>query len=317
MMLSSTIKDARAWTAANIDDPATWYFNLPDVCRAAINDLYRDENGRVFLPSATRAACAKSLAPVKDALENGRGFAIIESLPFDAREVTAHYWIVGLALGSPFAQNVEGTMLYDVRDTGQDLTKGARFSVTNYESSFHTDNSFGDDILDYVGLMCLQVAKSGGRSQIVSGYAAHNVLAHEHPNELATLQAPFHVDRRGGVRPGEAPTVQFPVLSNQDGLIVRYLRYWIEAGHEKIGQPLTLAQRNALDTLDRVLNRPELRVEFDLKPGDMYFINNRWTLHNRTAFEDHADPERRRHLVRLWLKAPPAVVGGALAPRVL
>jgi len=44
-----------------------------------------------------------------------------------------------------------------------------------------------------------------------------------------------------------------------------------------------------------------LRVDFVLKPGDMLFINNRWIFHNRTAFEDHAEPERRRHLVRLWL----------------
>ncbi len=67
--------------------------------------------------------------------------------------------------------------------------------------------------------------------------------------------------------------------------------------------PLTARQVRALDVLDEVLNRRELRVEFALKPGEMYFINNRWILHNRTAFEDHADPGRRRHLVRLWLKA--------------
>ena len=51
-----------------------------------------------------------------------------------------------------------------------------------------------------------------------------------------------------------------------------------------------------------MLNRPELRAEFALEPGQVYFINNRWILHNRTAFEDHPEPERRRHLVRLWLE---------------
>jgi len=35
----------------------------------------------------------------------------------------------------------------------------------------------------------------------------------------------------------------------------------------------------------------------------MYFINNRWILHNRTAFTDHPELEQRRHLVRLWLRA--------------
>ena len=48
---------------------------------------------------------------------------------------------------------------------------------------------------------------------------------------------------------------------------------------------------------------PDLRVEFSLEPGQMYFINNRWILHNRTAFVDHAELEQRRHLVRLWLTA--------------
>jgi len=85
-------------------------------------------------------------------------------------------------------------------------------------------------------------------------------------------------------------------------LILRYLRYWIEVGHEKVGQPLTGKQRSALDTLDEALKRPELQVNFSLEPGQMYFINNRWILHNRTAFVDYPELEERRHLVRLWLQ---------------
>ncbi|UCH25841.1 MAG: TauD/TfdA family dioxygenase [Trueperaceae bacterium] len=42
-------------------------------------------------------------------------------------------------------------------------------------------------------------------------------------------------------------------------------------------------------------------MSFKLEPGQMMFVNNRWILHNRTAFEDFAEPERRRHYVRLWL----------------
>jgi alpha-ketoglutarate-dependent taurine dioxygenase len=240
---------------------------------------------------------------VHQALEEGRGFAIVEGPQLSAADANLLYWIVGQGLGRPMVQNVQGTLLYDVRDTGQDLSKGARFSVTNYESSFHTDNSFGEQIADYVGLLCLQTARAGGRSQVVSGFTLHNELLARHRDVLAVLYEPFHVDRRGGVREGESPTVPYPVIArNGCELLFRYLRYWIEVGHEKIGQPLTAAQRRALDTLDEVARRPELRVEFDLKPGQMYFINNRWILHNRTAFEDHAEPERRRHLVRLWLQ---------------
>ena len=309
-MQNGNTVDPRAWTAASIDGPSAWYYPLPAVCwtayEGARNEAKQAPVTAIRLPDIVRAECAAALGPVRAALESGRGFAIIAA-PTGER-LTAHdaqllYWIVGQGLGRPFAQNVEGTLLYDVHDLGRDLSQGARFSVTNYESSFHTDNSFGADILDYVGLLCLQTAKTGGRSQVVSGFAILNELRARHPEVLATLRQPFHVDRRGGIRAGETPTVQFPVLqTNGDELLVRYLRYWIEAGHEKAGQPLRVVQGNALDTLDAILNRRDLRAEFVLKPGDMYFINNRWILHNRTAFEDYSELERRRHLVRLWLQ---------------
>src|SRR5690242_12930427 len=115
--------DPRAWRADTIDDPSRWYYRSGDV------------------------------AAVKLALEHGRGFAIVEGPADGEQEQRALYWAVGQALGEPFAQNVEGVLLYDVRDTGRDVAQGARFSVTNYESSFHTDNSFGDTVLDYVGLL--------------------------------------------------------------------------------------------------------------------------------------------------------------------
>jgi hypothetical protein len=301
-MLTQAIADARAWTARSIDAPATWYFPLPEVVLAACPSTPPEPITSLEPSAATRIACTRVLKPVREALASGRGFAIIEAPP-DYANLPMLYWLVGHALGLPIAQNVQGTVLYDVRDTGQDLSKGARFSVTSYESSFHTDNSFGTELADYVGLLCLHTAKAGGRSQVLSGYAVHNELLARHPDVLATLYRPFHIDRRGGVQAGDAPTIQFPVIAwNGTELLFRYLRYWIEVGHEKAGEPLTPEQVRALNVFDECLRSQELRVEFDLKPGQMFFINNRWTLHNRTAFEDHPEPERRRHLVRLWLQ---------------
>jgi alpha-ketoglutarate-dependent taurine dioxygenase len=277
--------EPRAWTAETVDAPGSWYYPLP-------------------------ASGPSALPAVLQALEAGRGFAILGGPPerrSSAEELRALYWAVGQCLGRPVAQDVRGTLFYDVRDTGQDLAQGARFSVTSYESTFHTDNSFGAEVVDYVGLLCLSTARAGGRSQLVSGYAVHDELRRSAPEVLDVLSRPFHVDRRGGVRPGEPPTVQRPVVAWEGGgLVFRYLRHWIEAGHQKAGAPLTPAQVGALDALDEVLRRPGLRVEFDLRPGEMFFINNRWLLHNRTAFEDHPEPERRRHLVRLWLRTKPA-----------
>ncbi len=301
----------RAWTAASVDDQ--WYYPLPAACRVVIEAVREacrkapQPLTEVRLPDAAHGEFTAALSPVRAALESGRGFAVIKSPPdreLQEDDLRLLYWLVGLGLGRPVAQNVQGTLLYDVRDTGLDPAKGARFSVTSYESSFHTDNSFGDEVVDYVGLLCLHSAKAGGRSQVVSGFAVLNELLARHRGVLETLNRPLHMDRRGGVREGESATIQFPVIAGGDGEpVFRYLRYWIEAGHDKAGQPLTQDQVAALNQLDEVLNRPDLRVEFDLKPGDMYFINNRWILHNRTAFEDHPEPERRRHLVRLWLQA--------------
>ncbi len=252
-------------------------------------------------------ACAADIAKACAALETGRGFVVIEGGAIPAHRLPLSYWLIGHLLGVPIEQNVQGTLLYDVRDTGQDVRYGARFSVTNAESSFHTDNSFGADVLDYVGLLCLKTAKSGGESQIVSGLAVRNELAARYPRALQVLRQPFHIDRRGGLRPGDAPTIAFPVFAGPDAEpVLRYLRYWIEVGHDKAGQPLTAEQVQSLDLLDEVASEKRLRVEFVLSPGDMLFVNNRWILHNRTAFEDFPEPERRRHYLRLWVRRAPS-----------
>jgi alpha-ketoglutarate-dependent taurine dioxygenase len=300
------------WSAADAGAESSWRFALPESCERAAVDLARAlASGSMALVETRladrdRLAWSGDLIPVADALENGRGFVIVhraseEPLPLESQ--VSLYWILSQILGEPVTQNVAGVRLYDVRDTGQSLSEGARFSVTNYESTFHTDASFEDGVVDYVGLLCVQAAKSGGLSQLVSGYAAAAELALAGPMAIQTLMRPFHVDRRGGIRPGESPTAQRAVLANHgDEILYRYLRTWIEAGHEKAGVPLTVDQLRALDALDETLARADLRVEFVLQPGDMLWINNRWILHNRTAFEDHAAPELRRHYVRLWLR---------------
>jgi hypothetical protein len=310
-MATNFITDARAWRASTVDDRGGWYHPLSRRCLAALDraveKLRQQPRPTIEIRSSDylEADCWEDLKPVLDVLERGRGFAIVGGIPverYSPAEMQIVYWLVGQLLGRPFAQNVQGTLLYDVLDEGKDVRYGARFSVTRSETGFHTDNSFGEAVLDYVGLLCLSTAKSGGASQVVSGCTLYNELLARHPDVLASLCGPFHFDRRGGLRPGESPTGSFPVLvQDEQGLICRYLRYWIEAGHEKVGQPLTAEQKRALDVLDGVLGEKDLRVEFSLQPGEMFFINNRWLFHNRTAFEDHSEGEKR-HYVRLWLQ---------------
>lgn len=312
-MTVRTLSDSRAWRAGTIDKPDCWYYPVSERCLAALEQTIQDLRRKPRPVTELRvedtpcAQCQADFLPVLEALEAGRGFAIITGVPLDRwsiDELQACYWLIGQLLGKPLEQNVQGALLYDVKDTGQDVRYGARFSVTNNESSFHTDNSFGSVVADYVGLFCLRTAKSGGVNQVVSVYALNQELEARHPEELRSLAQPYHVDRRGGVLPGEAATVAFPVLAWQGKeLLCRYLRYWIEVGQEKVGAPLAGERKKALDVLDALASDKKLQAEFSLKPGDMFFINNRWLLHNRTAFEDFDEPEKRRHYVRLWLQA--------------
>lgn len=303
--------DPRAWQASTLDDRQAWYTPLSERCLAALDETIRQlrrepkPTTELRVSETPCARCQEDFQPIRTALEEGRGFVIIEGTPggrYTVAEQQIIYWLVGQLLGQPFIQNVQGTLLYDVRDTGRDVRDGARFSITNADTGFHTDNSFGETVADYAGLLCLRGAKSGGENQLVNAYSVYNVLLAKHPEVLETLYQPFHVDRRGGLRPGDAPTSQYPIFQ-WDGreLLCRYLRHWIEAGHQKVGQPMSGAQKRALDILDRVLGDPQLGIEMTLRPGEMFFINNRWLLHKRNAFEDHPQPELRRHYVRLWL----------------
>lgn len=302
------VNGPRAWTAASVDDPVDWVTNLTEFSLLELESFVAEtEAERVTetrIDPRTMPSCTRQATPLRQQIESGRGFVLIDGLD-EARfgragSVTA-YWALGQLLGAPFAQNVEGTLLYDVRDTGQSVTGGARFSVTNAESTFHTDNAFNPALPDVIGLLCQRTAKSGGRSQLISGCSVHDQLC-DLSADMATLYGEFLFDRRSQHGPDELPYAPHHLFAfDGDELVMRYMAYYIEVGHEKAGTPLTDAQIAALSALESQLKRQDLMVEFDLLPGQMMFTNNRWILHNRTAFEDHSTMEDRRHYVRLWL----------------
>jgi hypothetical protein len=245
-------------------------------------------------------------------IRSGRGFVLIKGLPLERysdEEACILYRGFGALLGKAVPQNVKGDVLYSVRNEGVNLEReygsiGARSSKTALGINFHTDSApiMAGFCPDIVGLLALRTAKSGGESAIISAATLHNILLEERPDLLKRLYAPYHFDRRAELRPGEAPTLFAPVFIYRGGVAIRYLRFYIHKGHELVGAPLTPADVEPLDYMDSVMTRPELRVTFGMEPGDMQFINNVFILHSRTAFEDHAEPDRRRHLVRLWLE---------------
>ena len=69
------------------------------------------------------------------------------------------------------------------------------------------------------------------------------------------------------------------------------------------GLVLTEAEKTILDFYDERGLSPELYLDMQLESGDIQFLSNHTIAHSRTAYTDHEDPEKQRHLLRLWLSA--------------
>jgi len=244
---------------------------------------------------------AAELAGIATELEWGRGFALIRGLPaerYSEDELAIIFWGIGTHLGTAVPQNARGDLLGHVRDEGLTLDDPqARGYQTRASQSMHVDRC------DVVGLLCVRTARLGGTSRIVSSPAIYNELLRCHPWYVGILYKSFAIDMRGEERPGDPPVYYRPVYSYYDGRLTCGANYtYIRSGQAKIGQPLTEAETEALDMFYELAE--DLLLPMDLEPGDMQFLNNYVILHDRTAYEDHDQPERKRHLLRLWLAVP-------------
>ena len=65
-------------------------------------------------------------------------------------------------------------------------------------------------------------------------------------------------------------------------------------------------QVEAMQLLEQTAARDDFRMDYNLQPGDMQFINNHTILHARGAFEDWEDEQDggKRHLLRTWISPP-------------
>ena len=154
--------------------------------------------------------------------------------------------------------------------------------------------------------MCIQQAKSGGENQVVSSPALFNEILRRRPDLLQVLMQPYFYQRHNVDTANELPYTTQPIFSFYKGYFAaNFLRVLIERAHANPDLPeMTDRQREALDFLESVAAEPEMHVTFRQEPGDILFLNNWVTLHRRTAFEDYEEPERRRHILRVWLSMP-------------
>ena len=205
---------------------------------------------------------------------------------------------LGLHWGSLRSQNRHGHLLGHVRDLGlSSQDPNVRIYQTRERQNYHTDSC------DVVGLLCLHPAKSGGLSSLVSSVTMFNEMRQRRPDLAQLLFERIETDRRGEVPAGQKPFFCIPVFNWYSGLLSTvYQRSYIESARRfPEVPPLTPEQIEALDLFDQLANDPALHFRMELQPGDVQLVHNHTLLHDRTAFEDWPEPERKRHLLRLWL----------------
>jgi hypothetical protein len=234
-------------------------------------------------------------------LLDGRGFVLVRGLPvqrWTLRQSATAFFGLGSHLGNARSQNGQGHVLGHVRDLGlRSSDPNVRIYQTPERQTFHTDSC------DIVGLLCLQSARSGGLSALVSSTTIFNEMLRRRPDLVDCLFEPIATDRRGEVPLGQKPFFEIPVFNwHEDLLSVIYQRQYIDSAQRFEQAPrITARQRAALDLFDALANDPALHLHMAFQPGDMQFVHNHTLLHDRTAFQDWPEAARRRHLLRLWL----------------
>jgi len=311
--LPPRVAGASAWYGPEMAERSDWVHVL------SAEDI--DEIGSAMRPLVAAAAdiasltasafplprLAPKLARIREEVINGRGFALLRGLPVEQwsmRESATAYFGVGSHLGSARSQNAKGHVLGHVRDIGRNASEDptARVYQTRERQTYHTDSC------DVVGLLCLKTAKSGGASSLVSSMTLYNEMLKRRPDLVALLFEAMHTDRRGEVPPGQRPWHDVPIFSWYAGhLSALYARRYIESARRFPDvPPLTAAQLEALDLFDTLAEDPAINLQMTFRPGDMQWVHNHTMLHDRTAYEDWPEPERKRHLLRLWLAVPGA-----------
>ncbi len=297
--------DPAGWTARELAADDSWIYELSvteieDICLAVAE---AERSGREIL-DITREnfdlpALDHGLALLHDEILEGRGFVLIRGIPIDQftkTQAAIAFWGIGLRFGRAMSQNGEGHMLGHVKDFGGDYKDPAvRGYQTAAEMSFHSDQC------DTVALLCAQPSKSGGASKITSLVTIHNEMLDSRPDLVEALTEEFYLSRHGEIPPGEPPWYKLPVFSFHDGYFAGRGAgtHVIKAQGLPGVPPFTDAQKEAF----RVFAETARNTYFDMdfRAGDIQILNSHVTAHTRSAFEDWPEPERKRHLMRLWL----------------
>ena len=264
-----------------------------------VRDLAPEAITREVFPLTSMAA---DVARWSHDVKQGRGLLFLRGMPIeglDTEDAARMFFGLGTHFGVAVSQSNNGEKLGHVVNVGgQDPRERAYRSARRL--GMHTDRC------DYVGMLCVRPAAHGGISGYSSALAVHNEILKTRPELLAPLYRGFRLHRFGEQTDDSPLTSEpVPVFTETDGVPnIVYIRGYINLAVNEGHYALSDIEQEALDYFDEVADREDMKLEVRLESGDATFTNNCVLLHNRTAFEDHDDPAKARHLMRLWLMDP-------------
>jgi hypothetical protein len=258
-------------------------------------DIAQIDRENFPLPRFTRLA-ERAL----EELENGTGMFLIRGIPVErwsVEDARLAYWGMGRHLGTAVTQSRKGDVLGDVRDLDVNNDRLGRGYQSHQKLSFHTDSC------DVVGLLVRRTAKSGGLSKIASSVAMHNQMLRERPDLVEVMYRPFTLFSPDW---DEKPWTQPFFSVHQGKFCCKSGKLYIALAQRRFPDlpRLTREQEQALELFDEIPARPDFHFTMMFQPGDLQLLNNHMMLHARTDFEDYDEPDRKRHLFRLWLSVP-------------
>ncbi|MCA8926878.1 MAG: TauD/TfdA family dioxygenase [Alphaproteobacteria bacterium] len=296
---------AGAWYGPAVAGLADWRHTLGAAEIAEIEAALAGVRGRPILEIGAADFPLPTLAPRLAAIRrealHGCGFFLLRGLPiarYDIADAARIFWGLGAHWGEPVSQNGKGHVLGHVKDLGLNYNDPmARGYQTAARLPYHTDSS------DLVCLLCLKKSKAGGLSSLVSTTTVYNEMVRRRPDLAAVLMQPLYRTRWGEVPEGRKPYYGMPAFSLVDGRVIcTYVRSAVRKAQLMDVVPrLSAEQVEAMDLFDELANDPALHLDMTFEPGDIQVVCNHSIAHSRTAYEDFAEPEQRRHLLRLWL----------------
>ncbi|KAK7988934.1 lin1 family protein [Apiospora arundinis] len=310
------------WEGNKLAETYNWTYTLNEDQLAEINQAVQHFKslgmslGHLSPETFPLPALHAELRRLSRELHTGHGFFVIRGLRVDdySREENA---IIYAGISSHIAAqrgrqdhkfdgkpaDVVLTHIKDLR--GDKIAAGGAIGSPAYTTDkqvFHTDSG------DIVSLFALETAASGGASKLASTWRVYNEIARTRPDLIHVLSQnwDYEVFEKADKQWTERPLMFHSEAkdSRPERIALQYARrYFVGFGalpRSPDIPPISEAQAEALDTLHFLGDK--FCVNTDFQKGDMQYVNNLAVFHARDGFTD--SPEKKRHLLRLWLRDP-------------